>query len=195
MSQHLTLSFRNFTNSPLAFLKIAILCWMTSNTSVCFFTTWHQLSLSCWIIKLCLPFFFFVPIIIFLNFVCLLVTINACNLRIKSVSSLSFQVLQNLCFKNHTMNSWKKHLSQMDYYAAKVLNTYRFFFDIIFRPPYCMLAHMCVIIITSLYNVYQKHLPVVHSKERCFFAFPRFPTGRCSTTEPLRLCGEIHVQM
>ena len=83
----------------------------------------------------------------------------------------------------------------MDYYAAKVLNTYQFFFYIIFRPPYCMLAHMYVIIITSLYNVYQKHLPVVHSKERCFFVFPRFPTGRCSTTEPLRLCGEIHVQM
>ena len=136
----------------------------------------------------------------------MLVTVNACNLRIKSVSSLSFQVLQNLCFKNHTMNSWKKHLSQMDYYAAKVLNTYRFFFYIIFRLPYCMLAHMCVIIKgaivgsrvlyeASLYNVYQKHLPVVHSKERCFFVFPRFPTGRCSTTEPLRLCGEIHVQM
>ena len=73
-------------------------------------------------------FFFFCSNYYFLKFCCLLVTVNACNLRIKSVLSLSFQVLQNLCFKNHTMNSWKKHLSQMDYYAAKVLNTYRFFF-------------------------------------------------------------------
>lgn len=139
-------------------VMIAILCWMTSNTSVCFFTTWHQLSLSCWIIKLCLPFFFFCSNYYFLKFfVCLLVTVNACNLRIKSVSSLSFQVLQNLCFKNHTMNSWKKHLSQMDYYAAKVLNTYRFFFNI-FSGRLTVCWRTCALSLSHLYTMYTKNI-------------------------------------